>query len=304
MTKQRSCAATKAASIHTMLHMLAYKRPSGSKTERKFIRQFILPLGVWMDRAGNLYKRIPQSSGACSNVLWSCHTDTVHNAGGTQLVEAVGDTAILPNTSKSNCLGADDTAGVWLMCELIKARKPGLYIFHRAEEIGLVGSSYIADHTPELLQGIEIAIALDRKGTKDVITFQQGARCASEAFADSLSSGLGMDYHPSPDGVYTDTASYMGLVPECTNISVGYFAQHSRKEVQDLGHLDNLREALLALDLSKLEVARDPSVIDYASYGDDGSAYGGGGGWTDMFGDHDQGSNSHRDHNSLCPDAW
>lgn len=250
MTRER-------ASIHTLLNMLAYKRPAGSKTERKFIRQFIAPLGVETDRAGNLFKQI-----GTSNVLWSCHTDTVHKAGGIQFVDVNGTAAVLPGRSGSNCLGADDTAGVWLMCEMIRANKPGLYVFHRGEEIGLVGSGYIADHTPDRLQGIDIAIALDRKGTQDVITYQQGSRCASESFAESLSAGLGMKYKPSPDGVWTDTASYMGLVPECTNISVGYYAQHSTKEVQDLGHIAELRDALLALDCSKLAVARDPTVIE------------------------------------------
>lgn len=273
-----------ANAMHTMLHMLAYKRPSGSKTERKFIRQYILPLGVQTDRAGNLFKLIGPT-----NVLWSCHTDTVHKQGGTQFVDVQGTAAYLPKASASNCLGADDTAGVWLMCEMIRANKPGLYVFHRGEEIGLVGSSHIASRTPELLAGIDIAIALDRKGTSDVITFQQGERCASESFAESLSEGLGMAYRPSPDGVWTDTASYMKLVPECTNISVGYYGQHTKGELQDLGHLAEMLEALLAMDTSKLAVARDPRVVDYGddfcwpqSYAQDGKAYGSAS-WEDGF---------------------
>ena len=161
------------------------------------------------------------------------------------------------------------------MWEMIRAGKPGLYVFHRGEEIGLVGSGYIADHTPELIEGIDIAIALDRKGTKDVITYQQGSRCCSEAFADSLSEGLGMDYRPSPYGVWTDTASYMWMVPECTNISVGYYGQHSRGEIQDLEHIAALRDALINLDLSKLVVARDPTFAKCVQDNDDfGEAYG------------------------------
>src|SRR5689334_19940192 len=95
--------------LQTIVAMLGYKRPAGSKTERAFIREWIRPLGVEQDKAGNLYKRIGDSP-----VLWSCHTDTVHKDGGGQLV-AVKDGIATVASPNSNCLGADDTAGIWLM---------------------------------------------------------------------------------------------------------------------------------------------------------------------------------------------
>ena len=74
--------------------------------------------------------------GEGSETLFSSHTDTVHRTGVMQNVFI--ETADKPKfeTDSGQCLGGDDGTGVWLMLELIKAGVPGLYIFHRAEEVG------------------------------------------------------------------------------------------------------------------------------------------------------------------------
>lgn len=235
--------------LESIVAMLGYKRPAGSKTERAFIRDWIRPLGVQQDKAGNLYKRIGDSP-----VMWSCHTDTVHRDGGQQRV--VFEDGIC-TTRASNCLGADDTAGVWLMRALILAERPGLYVFHRAEEIGGHGSQYIADKFPSLLEKSSVAIALDRFGTDSIITHQAGGRCCSDAFAYSLGNALGMGHRPDDGGTFTDTANYMRLIPECTNLSVGYYDQHRAAESLDTSYLLELRDRLLALDGRDLIVERD-----------------------------------------------
>jgi acetylornithine deacetylase/succinyl-diaminopimelate desuccinylase-like protein len=245
--------------VHDLIAMHKYCRPAGSKTERKFIARFLKPLGMTQDKAGNLFKQI----GANPHVLWSSHTDTVHTHGGTQMLATRGTMLKLSSREKiSNCLGADDTAGVWLMSEMIRAGKEGLYIFHRAEESGGIGSAYIADETPEVLDGIEFAIALDRAGKHDVITHQGWSRCCSAAFAKSLAEGLAMQYRPDDGGVFTDTANYTDLIAECTNLSVGYEGAHSSAEKLDIAHVLELREALLALDCDALVCARVPGEAD------------------------------------------
>lgn len=261
--------------IDTLQEMLMYRRPADSKTERKFIGRYIEPLGVIRDTYGNLIKRI-----GTAPVLWSCHTDTVHRDGGKQPIERAGDILGLVNKSRnylgtrgSNCLGADDTAGVWLMCELIRAKKEGLYIFHRAEERGGCGSSYIAKHTPAALDGIKYAIALDRRGTTNVIT-HQFQRCCSDEFAASLAAGLndrtGLHYRGDDGGIFTDTANYTDLVGECTNLSVGYTGEHSSGELQDGAHCAALKEALIDLDLDALVASRkagEKGDYGWSSYG-------------------------------------
>lgn len=241
-----------------MSEMLEYRRPAGSKTERKFIKRFLRPLGVESDGYGNVYKRVGDAP-----VAWCCHTDTVHSQGGLQRVTWDNEGLyFLKNPKESSCLGADDTAGVWLMINMIMAERPGLYIFHRSEERGGQGSLFIAKDGA-LLDGIKIAIALDRRGTTDVITHQAGGRCCSKEFAESLAGAIGMKYKPSANGIFTDTANYTEIVPECTNLSVGYNGEHSSTEMLDGKHLKALLDRMLELDVSSLVVKRDPKEVEY-----------------------------------------
>ena len=243
-----------------MLAMLAYKRPAWSKTERSFINRFIRPLGVEEDAFGNLYKRI-----GTTPVLWSSHTDTVHNKGGKQLLTFASG-IVRAEDVQSNCLGADCTAGVWLMIQMIRAGKHGLYVFHRAEEIGGRGSEFIASKTPELLDGISYAIAFDRRGTSSVITHQAYGRCCSNAFASSLGAALGLGHEADSGGTFTDTANYTDLVGECSNLSVGFASEHTKRETLDVVYLERLRDALLAADLSGLVAKRLPGEVDPDDY--------------------------------------
>lgn len=249
-------------SLTTLLEMLRYRRPAGSKTERKFIKTFIHPLGVRADAYGNYYKRI-----GTAPILWSSHTDTVHDCKGMQTIGFDGDeVGIATIEGVSSCLGADNAAGVWLMIELIKAKREGLYIFHREEEIGRKGSQYIAKENAKALKGIKFAIALDRKENTSIITHQMGKRCCSEEFSASLATELGMGYNSDPTGSYTDTASYVDLIGECTNLSVGYVNAHSKMERLDLAHILKLRDALLKLDVSKLVENRKAGETEWRTY--------------------------------------
>jgi hypothetical protein len=233
-----------------LMEMLTYRRPAGSKSERKFINRFLRPLGAKQDAAGNLMLRIGDA-----RVMWSSHTDTVHRSGGRQMLLNKDGIVTAPN---STCLGADDTAGVWLMVQMIRRNVPGLYVFHRAEECGGYGSLHIANTNRELLSSVDYAIALDRKGEQSVVTYQWGGDCCSQDFAWALARELGLGMKPDDTGTFTDTANYMEHVAECTNISVGYYLQHSNKEWLNTRFLFRLLDALCALDVSKLPVIRTP----------------------------------------------
>lgn len=156
------------------------------------------------------------------------------------------------------CLGADDGAGVFLMVQMIHSGVPGLYIFHRDEECGGTGSKFIKHNLKELLEGRKYAIAFDRKGTDHIITYQAGGRCASDAFAKSLAAQLGLGWKANEGGLYTDTAEYTGIIPECTNLSVGYASNHCARESLDYYHLLDLLEVLLDIDETKLVCEREP----------------------------------------------
>lgn len=254
--------------VRELVQMHRYMRPAYSVAEREFCETYLDKLpGVYVDGAGNRIGSI----GEAPVVLWSSHTDTVHKRAGKQRLIWGGDTLSTHQDEKGGCLGADCTVGVWLMRQMYLARVPGLYIWHAAEEIGGVGSDHIAEHTPDLLRGIQCAIALDRRGDTSVVTHQWGGRTASDAFARSLAAQLGGGYRPDPNGTFTDTANYSDVVPECTNISVGYYGQHTQDEMLDTAHAVWLLDKLLRLDVSQLVIVRAPEPSarwgNFGSYG-------------------------------------
>jgi len=259
--------------LETLIEMHTYCRPAGSRAERRFRNRFIMPLDVEIDPFGNLHKQIGDSP-----VIWSTHTDTVHRRQGRQRVhfDTHSGTLSLPIASRSSCLGADDTAGCWIMREMILAGVAGHYIFHYGEECGGIGSRALARECPALADGAIMAIAFDRKGTRDVITYQ-GSRTCSDMFAQSLADALnvhGLDYAPCDRGVYTDTAEYVDIIGECTNLSVGYDGAHTPHEYLDCYHLIRLLEAVKRLDMSALAIGRQPGDNDPDDvWSDDASWY-------------------------------
>lgn len=252
---------------YNLATMLTYCRPAFNKTEHKFIGKFIWPIGVKFDGFGNAYKQIGNAP-----IMWSCHTDTVHNTGGFQRIEFIvdqtsGDTFFQVGAGeRSSCLGADDTTGVWLMLDMIKREVPGLYIFHRAEEVGGKGSKFISEKNKDLVKDIKFAIAFDRRGEKSIITHQRSRLCCSDEFAKSLADGLGMGHVTDDTGSFTDTASYVDLIAECTNVSTGYDNAHMKSERTNVDYLLRLRDALCKLDLTKLVEKRKPGENTWKPY--------------------------------------
>jgi hypothetical protein len=261
-----------------LFEMLSYRRPHGSKSEARFINRFLLSItGARMDSFGNVILSIPEPDGQPSTVMWCAHTDSVHRTPGRQTVvygtdglARVGD-----GQPDSNCLGADNAAGCYLLRSMALAGRPGLYVWHRQEESGCQGSHHIASKTPQLLTGIRAAIAFDRRGTRSIITHQMNGRTASDDFAKSLAAIIGLDHEPDSNGILTDTNTYSGLIPECTNVSSGTAHEHCSDESLDVGYLLRLERALLAADFSGLAIKRDPSVYDF----DESDAW-----WRDYYG--------------------
>lgn len=249
--------------------MLSYCRPASSYIETLFRRRYIESLpSAFCDDWGNYHVKVGES-----RVMWSCHTDTVHWSEGRQTIHidrATGRISLSKRSKQdSRCLGADDTAGVFLMRQMILRGVPGYYVFHYGEERGGLGSDNLArNHGDWFAQSFDACIALDRHGTQDIITHQGWERTASDVFAQSLASQLGAGYKPSDEGVFTDSANYAPHIAECTNLSVGYYHEHSRAETVDAYHLDRLLDRLCALDQSQLVIARDPSVVESLGLGE------------------------------------
>lgn len=248
-----------------LLRMLSFKRPHGTPTELNWTDEFIMPYRPTMYGDSDTMAYVITVGE--SNVLFSCHVDTMHQKEGKQKIHFENKTQRIVKRDKEP-LGADDTAGCWLMLEMIDAKVPGAYIFHRGEECGGVGSGWIADHMSEWLAQFDYAIAFDRRATHSVITHQARGRCCSNDFAQALADKLNAQneefiYMPDDSGVYTDTAEYVDFIAECTNISVGYDHEHTASETLFVPHLTALRDACIALNWSSLPVTRKPGEDDY-----------------------------------------
>lgn len=240
---------------------ISIKRDGGTPSEMRFVAYLAERFEPTMiDEAGNLhFDRRGQNCGT----LFVAHTDTiVHKKGSVNLWEKDKDGFY---RAKGDTLGADDAAGICILGHLMDMGVPGYYIFFRGEESGGTGSRYLAKHHADLCCEFDRAIAFDRRGYSDVITHQAGGRCASDAFGEELSSMLnneGLLYMPCDGGIFTDTANLMDLIPECTNISVGYDWEHSDKEEQDGNYLMLLGAACARIRWEALPTERDPAEIE------------------------------------------
>jgi len=245
--------------VPSLIEMLSYKRPQGSRHQRKFCNRYLVPVFGQPDAHGNYVLVVGENP----NICFTAHHDTVHTTSGRQIVKIEGD---MVSTTGNECLGADCTTGIYIILSMIAAGVKGVYVIHSAEESGCLGSQALVSDLPLWMDYIDACISFDRKGYDSIITHQMGARTASDAFAASLEAILDLGFKADPTGSYTDSNEYRSIVPECTNISVGYFNQHTASERQDLMFVEMLITALINADWSKLVFKRNPREVEYDTY--------------------------------------
>lgn len=199
-----------------------------------------------------------------SKTLFVAHLDTAISGGqnSPQKVDHIASASGEVYSVSNTILGADDKAGVALLLYLIAWDVPGVYRLVYGEEVGTLGST---EDAKTVEQGqFERVVCFDRQGYRDVITHQLGQETASIEFATALSKELNnisngvLRYAPCDGGVYTDSVSYAHVVPECTNISVGYHNAHRNTEWQDIEFLWSLAEVLRKVDWEALPTVRNP----------------------------------------------
>ena len=98
------------------------------------------------DASGNYALHVESSP----SIIFSTHYYTVHRQEGMQHAhcEQGVSAALHPAERDSNCLDADDAAGIWLQLRMIEAGVPGTYVALAAEEIGRLGSAALVDDRP------------------------------------------------------------------------------------------------------------------------------------------------------------
>lgn len=250
--------------IETFLRLTSRTYPHGSEQELFAL----LPDYLDFDEFGNRYIQI----GDKVSTMFTSHLDTATSQKCE--VKHVIDGKIC-KTDGTSILGADDKAGVTIMLWMIWNKIPGLYYFFLGEEVGCIGSKALATKLKlQKIEDITKVISFDRRGYDSVITYQASSRCCSETFAQALADQLNakntlFKYKPDPTGIWTDSAQFVKIYPECTNISVGYKNEHSSYETQDLEHLEQLADACLLVDWESLPIERDPSKYDYRNRWDD-----------------------------------
>jgi hypothetical protein len=238
--------------------------PHGTENELK--NQ--LPTGYKEDGLGNFYIEI----GKNSTTMFTCHLDTADRSQ-TKVKHILEGNII--KTDGTSILGADDKAGMTVLLYMIEKKIPGLYYFFIGEERGCVGSGRLSRvwKDKHFSNYVTKCVSFDRRGTDSVITEQFYGVCCSNEFAKELSKRLNVvettfNYKPDPTGIYTDSAQFTNLIPECTNISVGYYSEHTTAERQDIKHLEKLCEAVCKIDWETLPIVKEPGV-HYDEYDED-----------------------------------
>lgn len=265
-TKQRQ----QSMLMHVLHTALSMKRPHNTESVINFTLWLMdilpehvrdNPTLVFCDEVNNLH--VDMRTDDKHKTLFVAHVDTVHRTEGKNKIRKTKTHW----HAKGDVLGADDGAGVAMLMHMIHAGVPGYYIFTQGEEKGGIGATHLSQKHRDLLAQFDRAIAFDRRGIDSVITHQAYGRCCSNEFGTALADALmeGCEHLmmlTDDTGIYTDTAEFVDIIPECTNISVGYDHEHSQQESLSLVHYQQLSSAVLVIDWDALPVKRDPTQPD------------------------------------------
>jgi len=295
----------------TFLKLTSRRYPMGTEDLAMDLVKDMLPdITFTKDEFNNYYTYIHKADGTDSDTMFTSHLDTIdsgpygYKSGekwdaalkkyvkdpeapiDDKSVKHEMDGDFVKTDGKTN-LGADDKAGTTIMMNMISEKVPGLYYFFMGEESGCVGSSSLSRvfESKKEFPKMNKCISFDRRGYDSIITEQMSV-CASDEFAKELSkryNEYGFWFKPDPTGVYTDSAEFTDIIPECSNISCGYFSEHTKSEKQDLEFLELLGIVSTQIDWETLPIVRDKDKIykgkksGYSRYG----GYYGGGDWED-----------------------
>lgn len=222
-----------------------------------------MPEGLTKDEFGNYYRIIGESK-----TMFTSHLDTAdRNKSKTKLYELEKSDGNFIVTNGSTILGADDKSGVTIMLYMMAHNIPGIYYFFIGEERGCIGSRKVSENLEKIshLRDVKRCISFDRRNYHSIITMQMGGQCCSDTFGNALAKEMnksGMDMSLDPTGIYTDSACFMEQIPECTNVSVGYFDEHTSNESQNMDFLDKICKASIKVDWESLPTARKVGLDD------------------------------------------
>lgn len=219
-----------------------------------------LPAGYKKDSIGNYYYEIGNSES-----LFTTHLDT-YSAKLEKVNHVIDkDDPYKIGTDGTTILGGDNKLGCTILIGMIKNNIPGTYYFFLGEEPilsgGLYGSKNALELNPDFFTKFKRCIAFDRRGYGSIVVRQMGRMCCSPEFAKAIAEefdirGIKWDSEGGY-GYYTDTAVFMDVIPECTNLSAGGFNEHYTTEWVDLNYTYQVYQAALEMDWESLPVVRE-----------------------------------------------
>lgn len=238
----------------------------------------LLPDNIQKDVHGNYFINV-KNNHKDSRVIFTSHLDTADSIR-TKVKHVYDKEKDIIKTDGSSILGADCKAGVTIMLEMIRNNIPGLYYFFLGEECGGIGSSKAKEDIIKFnSNNYDKVISFDRRGMNSIITHQSGTRTCSDKFANALSKEFSnhfLDMVPDSTGLYTDSCEFIEQIPECTNISVGYYNEHTYNEYQKIDFLTYMCEVCCEIDWEGLPTDRNVNDNDieynYSDYADDDSS--------------------------------
>jgi len=237
----------------TFLSLVTETYPHGHEEE---VVDYITP-GLKKDDYGNYYTIIGES-----DTVFTCHLDTASRTkSAVNLISYTKNGEEYIVTDGTSILGADDKSGVTVMMYMIANNVPGVYWFFIGEERGGLGSRHVSNNIQNypFMSGKTKCVSFDRRNYHSVITQQMGVQCCSDEFAQQLCDELGksgLKLSLDPTGVFTDSANFIDQINECTNISVGYFNEHTHQEMQNMTYLESLCKAAVACNWTGIKIHR------------------------------------------------
>lgn len=220
--------------------------PSGKEEP---VRAYLMPIlndlmdTVEVDEAGNILAVKTISSGEGAVIMLSAHMDTVSRIKEEKVViEENGIyTAILPNGERT-ILGADDRAGIAIVLETLRNIPESFngtvkVAFSVMEEVGCVGAEKIDF---EFYSDVDLAIIIDRKGSKDIVTGCANAFCSNVVgdFIEKASDLAGLSFECVEGGV-SDAMTFSQRGINSINLSAGYYFEHTKGETLSFSEMQD-----------------------------------------------------------------
>ena len=241
------------------LELTEYTVPFGFEESLEPILYRIVP-NLQKDEYGNYHIKIGNSK-----TLFTSHLDT-YSKRREKINHVVKGGKI--STDGTTVLGGDNKNGVIILLYMITQGVPGNYYFFLGEE-GVVtgkscnGSTWLLKNDPKIYTSVDRAIAFDRRGKGSIVTKQRGRICCSDEFADAIVKDFGeQGLEFKKDFAYgTDSAVFMDIVPEITNISSGGEYEHSFKESTNINYTRRVAEAACKIDWEALPTIRKPEPV-------------------------------------------